>query len=164
MNRTRYQNIVNEYVDMVYRIALNQMQNPHDADDVLQNVFIKLYTKGSDDLAGEHLKRWLIRVTVNECKSIWRHPWRRRVDLQEVKEDQAVLEDRPYEELYEAVAALPEACRIVVHLFYFEGYRTAEIAEILHMKEPTVRTRLSRARQQLKETLKEACEDDSDRL
>lgn len=160
VDKQKYRHIVDEHADMVYRIALNQMQNPHDADDVLQNVFIKLYTKAPDDLAGEHLKRWLIRVTVNECKSIWRRPWRKHVALEDIREEQAVLLERPYEDLYEAVAELPESCRVVVHLHYFEGYQTAEIAEILQVKEPTVRTRLSRARNYLKDKLQEAWKDD----
>lgn len=180
MDNREYRAAVDAFGDMVYRIALNQTRSAADADDITQAVFLKLYEKPPvfpeadgttasgagrstpiDDTRDEHLKAWLIRVTVNECKSLWRTVWRQRVDLREVEDtDMPAFSEPNHEALYAALGALPEKCRIVVHLFYFEEFRTSEIASILRIKEPTVRTRLARARKLLKEHLKEAWEDD----
>lgn len=122
--------------------------------------------RNGDVVVVERLRAWLIRVTVNECKSLWRTLWRRRVELREVRDNEAppfeepAFADAGHEALYAALGALPEKCRIVVHLFYFEDYGTREIAAILGVKEPTVRTRLVRARKLLRESLKEAWEDE----
>ena len=115
---------------------------------------------------GERLRAWLIRVTVNECKSLWRSLWRQRVELRDIRDGDAPPFEEPafaepaHEALYAALGTLPEKCRIVVHLFYFEDMGTREIAEVLGIKEPTVRTRLVRARKLLKQSLKEAWEDE----
>ena len=114
----------------------------------------------------ERLRAWLIRVTVNECKSLWRSLWRQRVELREIRDGDAPPFEEPafaepaHEALYAALGDLPEKCRIVVHLFYFEDMGTREIAEVLGIKEPTVGTRLVRARKLLKQSLKEAWEDE----
>lgn len=186
MDNRQYRQIVDDYADMVYRIALNQTRRVPDAEDVVQAVFLKLYEKpptwfcdgpernGGRALAAvpereprrdERLRAWLIRVTVNECKSLWRSLWRQRVELRDI----ATAMPRPSRTrfrragsraLYAALGTLPEKCRIVVHLFYFEDMGTREIAEVLGIKEPTVRTRLVRARKLLKQSLKEAWEDE----
>lgn len=171
VDNRQYRQIVDAYTDMVYRIALNQTRCAADADDVTQAVFLKLYERPPAWLAGpaeadERLRAWLIRVTVNECRSLWRSLWRRRVELREVRDDETLPFEEPaftdagHEALYVALGALPEKCRIVVHLFYFEDYGTREIAAILGVKEPTVRTRLVRARKLLRQSLKEAWEDE----
>ena len=114
----------------------------------------------------ERLRAWLICVTVNECKSLWRSLWRQRVELREIRDGDAPPFEEPafaepaHEALYAALGDLPEKCRIVVHLFYFEDMGTRQIAEVLGIKEPTVRTRLVRARKLLKQSLKEAWEDE----
>lgn len=168
MDSREYRKAVDQFSDMVYRIALNQTRNVADADDITQSVFLKLYIRGPKHASYEYIKRWLIRVTVNECKSLWRAFWRKNVDLHGVNNEDIldsvssnssldqINVSADYEDLYEALAKLTENCRIVVHLFYFEGYSTPEIAEILGIREPTVRTRLARARAQLKDMLKGA--------
>lgn len=183
MDNRQYRQIVDDYADMVYRIALNQTRRVPDAEDVVQAVFLKLYEKppawfgddGERAMAAEaeretardeRLRAWLIRVTVNECKSLWRSLWRQRVELREIRDGDAPPFEEPafaeptHEALYEALGELPEKCRIVVHLFYFEDMGTREIAEVLGIKEPTVRTRLVRARKLLRQSLKEAWEDE----
>ena len=103
---------------------------------------------------------------LNECKSLWRSLWRQRVELRDIRDGDAPPFEEPafaesaHEALYAALGTLPEKCRIVVHLFYFEDMGTREIAEVLGIKEPTVRTRLVRARKLLKQSLKEAWEDE----
>lgn len=163
MDNREYRKAVDDYGDMVYRIALAQTCSAADADDVTQAVFLKLYEKPPAGTAPERLKPWLIRVTVNECRSLWRTLWRRRVELREVRDaDMAplIFDEPDHEALYAALGELPEKCRIVVHLFYFEDYSTREIAVILGVKEPTVRTRLARARKLLRQQLKEAWNDE----
>ena len=114
----------------------------------------------------ERLRAWLIRVTMNECKSLWRSLWRQRVELRDIRDGDTPSFEEPafaepaHEALYAALGDLPEKCRIVVHLFYFEDMGTREIAEVLVIKETTVRTRLVRARKLLKQSLKEAWEDE----
>ena len=123
-------------------------------------------TKRGADRDDERLRAWLIRVTVNECKSLWRSLWRQRVELRDIRDGDTPSFEEPafaepaHEALYAALGDLPEKCRIVVHLFYFEDMGTREIAEVLGIKEPTVRTRLVRARKLLKQSLKEAWEDE----
>ena len=161
----KYKAAVDEFVDMVYRIAFNQVRNAADADDITQMVFIKLYRRPPQGADREHLKRWLIRVTVNECRSFRRAFWRRRVELREVDDGdlpayvEPAFSEPDYTSLYEALDRLPEKCRIVVHLFYFEDCSTREIAGLLGIREVTVRNRLARARKQLRHQLKEAWKD-----
>ena len=166
MDNRQYRQIVDGYADMVYRIALNQTRRVPDAEDVVQAVFLKLYEKPPAWLCDkaerdsgramaaevergaardEHLRAWLIRVTVNECKSLWRSLWRQRVELRDIRDGDAP----PFEE-----PAFAEPAHEALDM------GTREIAEVLGIKEPTVRTRLVRARKLLKQSLKEAWEDE----
>lgn len=156
MERSAFQAAVGQYQDMVYRVALHQFGVPQDAEDAVQEVFLRLYTADKAFESGEHLRRWLIRVTVNVCKDVLKSPWRRRrVPLESVP-DQPVF-DRPEErELYQAVLSLPEKYRTVLYLFYYEEFSTKEIAELLGLRQSAVTTRLSRARGLLKEVWKNA--------
>lgn len=157
-NMAEYERIVEAYMDTVYRIAINYAKSVHDAEDVVQNTFVKLLTKQVDFRNEEHIRRWLIRVAVNECNNLCSSYWRRHVDSMETLGIEPEFTQPEYSGLYEAVRLLPPKCRIVVHLFYYEGYSSKEIADILHIREATVRTRLVRARKLLKEQLKEAWE------
>ena len=80
VNREEYERIVALYADVVYRVALSYAKTKEDAEDVLQNVFLKLLTKQVDFQDEEHIRKWLIRVAVNECNSLWSSFWRRNVD------------------------------------------------------------------------------------
>lgn len=163
VDNRQFRDIVERFGDMVYRIALNQTRHQADAEDIVQTVFLKLYAKPPEDASPERVRPWLIRVTANECASHWRTLWKRRVSLGEVTDDMTPppqFEEPESQQLYDALASLPEKCRIVVHLFYFEDLSTAAIADILQIREPTVRTRLARARKIMRQQLKEAWEDD----
>lgn len=153
-----YARIVETYMDTIYRIAINYVKSVHDAEDVVQNTFAKLLTKKVVFQDEEHIRRWLIRVVVNECNNLCSSYWKRQVDSIEALGVEPEFTRQEYSGLYEAVRLLPPKCRIVVHLFYYEGYSGKEIADILHIREATVRTRLVRARKLLKEQLKEAWE------
>lgn len=156
MDNNNYEQIVQKNMDTIYRIAISHTKTPADADDVVQQTFMKLLAKKTTFTDEEHVKRWLIRVCVNECNSLFSSFWRKNVDSIDAisKEPEFIMPE--ISEVYEAIKQLPSKCGIVVYLFYYEGYSSKEIAEILHIKEATVRTRLVRARKLLRTQLKEA--------
>ncbi len=155
MNREEYERIVALYADVVYRVALSYAKTKEDAEDVLQNVFLKLLTKRVNFEDEEHIRKWLIRVAVNECNSLWSSFWRKNVEYIDRMEEEITFQNADYLDLYDAIKVLPAKLRIVLHLFYYEGYRTKEIADLLHIREATVRSRLTRARKLLKSQLGE---------
>ena len=138
--------------DTVYRLALCRMQNIADAEDVYQDVFLRLLQQTAD-WDDEHMKAWLIRATLNRCADLHRFRLRRPVLALEEIPDMAASGDPKDAELWDAVARLPEKLRTAVHLHYAEGYSTEEIAALLGIPAATVRTRLHRARRQLKDLL-----------
>lgn len=157
MTDTEFEKIVREYSGTVYRVALNMCRNPENSEDVMQNVFLRLYRYGKKDVthSKEHLKAWLIRVTVNESKrmlkSVKKRDW---VPLDEVA-NTLFAEDSGCKDVFTQVMSLQEKYRVVVYLYYYEGYSLKEIAHILGRSEATVRTQLSRAREMLRLNLKE---------
>jgi len=143
-----------QYLDMAYRLALSACGSAADAEDAVQNAMLRLWRTDTEFESGEHLRRWIIRVTLNECRRITGHPWRRRsVPLESCPEP--VLEDREKRALWEAVAALPEKYRVPLYLYYYEGYDVNEVGELLDLKPSTVQTRLARGRERLKKLLTE---------
>ena len=149
-------------------IAVNYCKEFSDAEDITQEVFLKLYEAGTDFLDDEHVKRWLIRVTVNRCKNYLASAWRRRMQPMDFQKIVSVVEtekewseeDKDAGALFEAVTSLPEKYRIIVHMYYYEDYSVKDIAEILQKKETTIQTRLMRARKMLKKQLKGAWQDE----
>lgn len=167
-----YVSYVSRFADTVLRIAVNYCKELSDAEDMVQEVFLKLYETKTDFADEEHVKRWLIRVTVNTCKNHLASAWRRKMQLMEFQTMESVLEQAAggypaemavlYEDsaLFEAVTSLPEKYRSVVHLYYYEDYSVKEIAQILQKKETAIRSRLMRARRMLKQQLKGAWHDE----
>lgn len=153
MERTEFMDAVRQYQDMVYRVALHQMANSADAEDAVQEVFLRLYTCKTAFDGPEHLRFWLIRVTINYCKNELKSPWRRRRVALESLPDQPAFQAPEQRELYQAVMALPEKYRTVLDLFYYEELSTREIARLLDIRQSAVTTRLARAREKLKKTL-----------
>jgi RNA polymerase sigma-70 factor (ECF subfamily) len=136
--------------DRMYRDALAIMGCKADAEDILQDVFIKLIEKQPCFESQEHETAWLIKVTVNLCKSRLRsHWWKKTVPLL----DTYPAQTDEQQNIMQSVLALPSKYRIVIHLFYYEGYPTKEIAEMTGQKESTVREQLTRARRLLKDFL-----------
>lgn len=137
----------------------------------MQEVFLKLFETETEFKNHEHVKRWLIRVTINTCKNHLSSAWRRKMQPMGFQELDLALcraedgstgaavddEARP---LYQAVASLAEKYRSVVHLYYYEAYSVKEIAQILQKKETTIQTGLMRARKLLKRQLKGAWQDE----
>ena len=148
------------YRDNIFAIGLNYFGDPSDADDIVQETFYKLSKSRSDFESEEHVRNWLIRVAVNECKRISLSFWRKkRRPLEEYIE--AVTFDSSDEgELFSEVMKLKPKYRQVIHLFYYEGYSTGEISELLKISQSAVTTGLARARNQLKEHLQEVWRDE----
>lgn len=136
--------------DAVYRLALCRLGGRADAEDVYQEVFLRLLRDTTDFRDDEHLKAWLLRVTVNCCNDLCRSAWFKRTAPLEAAPDAAVPVHDGHDELWQAVRALPDDLRTVVWLHYVEGYGTDEIAPLVGCRPATVRTRLHRARQKLK--------------
>ena len=139
--------IVKRHENKLFRIAVAIIGSGAEAEDIVQEVFLKLFEKPQKFESQSHEIAWLIRVTVNLCKSRLRsHWWKRTVPL--LKTHPASTEEQ--HDLMESILALPPKYRIAIHLFYYEGYSTREISELTNQREPTVRAQLTRARQKLK--------------
>ena len=138
----------------VYRLAYAYMRNPHDADDVFQDVFLRYAEKAPAFRDDNHRRAWLLRVTINRCRSLYRSAWLRRIVPLEQAAGLAVPPpDDPA--LAEALDRLPVKYRTVIHLSCHEHMEAQEIAALLDIKPVSVRSQLSRARAMLTELLKE---------
>lgn len=155
MDKDFFLKSADRHKDTVYRIALNYFRNTYDAEDILQEVLLKFYTSRKKFDGEDHIRNWLIRVTINLCKNTLRVPWRKRdVALDELA-DSMSFEHEEESEVFEVVMELPEKNRIVLYLYYYEDYSVKEIADMLKLKETAVTSRLSRARKQLEFKLTE---------
>ena len=134
----------------MYRAALALLGNREEAQDAVQDALVIFLEKRPDFADEAHERAWLLRVTVNRCKSRLRSPWRKRwVDLSALAE---IADVETQEELTE-LSQLPPKDRAAIHLHYYEGYSTEEIARMTGVAPGTVRSRLSRARAKLKKLL-----------
>lgn len=142
---------IQKYSDLVYRLALMKVQDRHIADDVFQDVFLK-YMKYKDTFHDEaHEKAWIIKVTINTCKTYFLSNWKRK--MTSMDQEIPVLRQE-HSELYYQVMELPDKYRLPLFLFYYEGYSIKEIATQLHRKETTIKTQLKRGRSLLKDAMK----------
>jgi RNA polymerase sigma-70 factor (ECF subfamily) len=141
-----------KYKNTVYSVIFNYVQNTEDTADLLQEVFLKLYTADTYFTGEEHRKAWLIRVSVNLCKNHLRSvKHRKNVTLEE---DIPYFDNRDDHELLKIVWSLPEKYRIPIHLFYYESYSIKDIANVLDIPESTVKIQLKRGREKLSKILK----------
>ena len=143
--------VFDKYCNTVYRLAYARVGNKFDAEDILQTVFLKLCKANVCFECEEHLKAWLLKVTINCSKNLLKSAF---VKLSEPLSDAITAPTHEVSEVYLEVAKLPLKYRTVVHLHYFEGYSCSEIAQITASNEATVKTRLKRARERLQNTLK----------
>lgn len=152
---TFLEDAMRQWGDMVLRLALNQLRNVADAEDVFQDVFLRLLNNTSKFTSNEHLKAWLIRVTINRCHDCGRAARCHRNEPLSETHASIQAPDLFTSDVWEAVGELPLDLRTVVHLYYVEGYSTDEIASIVGCKAATARTRLHRARTKLKGILED---------
>lgn len=146
--------LFNLFKNDIYRLAYSYTGNYGDADDVTQAVFIKLY-KRIDKFDSEiNVKKWLIKVTINECKTLFLSSWKKRIVPLTEKEENISLKENDNSILL-GIMELPKKYRLVIFLYYYENFKIKEIANILKKNENTVKTNLARARVLLKDILKE---------
>lgn len=139
---------VNEYSDTVYRVALNITRSEQDSFDICQEVFIRLI-KNKEKIKNEnHLKAWLIRVTINCSKSLIKNK-NRLTSLEDAKE-LTYIQDFKDLTISKAVLSLPKKYRAVIYLFYYEDMKTADISKALKISPSAVKQRLKRGREKLK--------------
>jgi len=155
MDEARFEAIVRRYQDNLFAIAFQYTKNAADADDMVQIALIKCLKNKKPFESEQHLRHWLIRVTINECKRYMVSPWKRLLEPLEDYADSLGFETSEQSELFFAVMALPKKYRVPVHLYYYEDYSVREVAEALGLRESAVQTRLLRARRKLKQTLEE---------
>ena len=145
--------IVAAYSDMLLRLACTRLGSTADAEDAVQEAFLRLLTARPVFRDQEHEKAWLIRTTLQRAGDIRRRAEQRNIPLEDVAEPAAP--ESPGGELRAAVRALPEMYGAVVHLHYYEGYSIKEIGKLLDLPAATVGTRLARGRERLRQMLRE---------
>ena len=154
---TQLNDAYTRYADMLYHLSLSHLQSKEDAEDVLQEVFCKYYTKMPAFTDASHEKAWFIRVTINQCHDHLRHrKVRMYTPLHEIGEIAGAtgITDENALDVMQLLSYLPEKYRSVVILHYLEGLSVEDIAAALHLGKSAVKMRLSRAREQLQTQLK----------
>ncbi len=157
MEHTRYNinekitETLEKYSDMVRRICFLYLKNSADVDDIFQEVFLKLLQRKSPFDSDEHEKAWLIRVTINKCKDVFKSFWHRNIDP--IENAELIFEDNADKELMQVVLSLPKKYKDVIYLYYYEGYSVPEMSKLLDKKENTIYSHLHRAKALIKEKL-----------
>lgn len=162
----RVRKLYETYSDTVFRMAVMYLKSEQEAYDVVQEVFLKLLNRDIRFQDEEHEKRWLLRVAMNCCKDVLKSHWhKKRVPFDEcddAKDRMAGGDHSGFDSswtdrqtILAAVCDLPDIYKDVVFLYYYEEYSAEEAARILHKNASTVRSRLQKARELLKQKLKE---------
>lgn len=151
LNQEEKRKIVEKYFDMIYRLAVAQTKSREHADDVVQEVFLRFVRSDKVFESDEHIKAWLIRVTINCSRNVFTDSWAKKtVPLSE----ELVFNTEEKSDVYYAAMELPQKYRTVIHLFYYEDLSIAQISQYLKIKESTIKSQLSRAREMLRNKLK----------
>lgn len=153
MERSKMEYIYDKYKNTVYRAAFAMCRNISDAEDITQETFLVRFGREEPFSDESHEKAWLLRIAVNKCKDMFRSfRYKKSVPLEEA----ALVYETPQEsDVYHAVMELPPKYRIVIHLYYYEGYSVKEICRINGGSETAVQTQLYRARKLLEKKLGE---------
>ena len=144
--------VYEEFVDDIFRLCYSFMKNQMDAEDAVQETFLKYFHSDKKFENVEHQKAWLIVTASNHCKDLLKQRWRKAKDLDDYKDivgEEKVMVD----EMMELVIKLPEKYKTAVYLYYYEGYDSREIAHLLHKPDSTIRTYLQKARKLLRQEL-----------
>lgn len=144
--------IYDMYADDIYRLCFSYMKNRMDAEDAVQETFLKYYRLDKSFDSAQHLKAWLIVTASNYCKDILKQWWRKRKNLEDYQ-DVIGGEKQMVDEMMELIMRLPEKYKTPLYLYYYEGYDSGEIAQILKKPPSTIRTYLQKARKLLKKEL-----------
>lgn len=160
------QKLYHKYSDMVFRVGVLYMKNEQEAYDIVQEVFLKFLKHSKQFQDEEHEKAWFLRVAINSCKDQLKSHWRKKRvswnDYQngaELTAGDITAKSNGNSDMkhivLSAVMNLPDIYKDVIFLYYYEGYSTEEIAQIVHRNPSTIRSRLQKARELLKKSLKE---------
>lgn len=152
LNNEEIIDIYNRHVDTIYRVCFIYMKNKSDTEDMVQTTFIKLIKSNKKFESSEHEKAWLIRTATNTCKNNVKHWFRKNINIDYIDEISENIKD---DTTISLILSLPDKYKSVIYMYYYEGFSTKEIANILNMKETTVRSNLSRGRALLKNVIKE---------
>lgn len=154
MTSEEFESAVKRNNQRLYLIALSFTKNACDSEDILHNVFLKLWKNKKPFEDGEHIDKWLTAVCVNESRNYIKALFRNHTDIDDCTiASPDSFETQSQQDLFNAVMNLPKKYRTVIHLFYYEDLSVKEISGYLNIKESAVKTRLSRAREKLKEEL-----------
>ena len=147
-----FANVYEMYVNDIYRLCFSFMKNHMDAEDAVQETFLKYYHSEKTFDTLEHKKAWLIVTASNQCKDMLKHWWRQRKNIEDYKN---VLDDNSTktDEMLAIIIELPDKYKTSIYLYYYEGYKIKEIAKILKQKQNTINSKLTRARKKLKEIM-----------
>ena len=150
LQNSEFEDIYNRNVETVYRVCFMYMKNKTDAEDMVQNTFIK-YLKYNPVFKNlDHEKAWFIVTSTNNCKNHFKTWWHKNTYLDNEFE---VSSNEPNDETLTFVLNLPNKYKQVIYMYYYEGYSSVEIAKLLNVKETTIRTQLLKGRQILKEKI-----------
>lgn len=151
--------LMEQYGNMILRLSYTYLKNQADAEDIVQDVFVKILQTKPYFQDKAHEKAWIIRVTINLCKNKRNLFWNRnKCSIDEVAEASVCDTYHTESNVLTAVLSLPDKYRIVVYMYYYENYSASKISKIINKNESTVRSLLYRVRNRLKEVLKEECD------
>ena len=153
----KFLELYNSYSNDVLKLAFNFTKNIYEAEDIVQSVYIKLFQELKKDSTKEFNKKWLFKVTSNESKNIFKNIWRKRVILNDeiLQNELDITTSLKDDELSTALLKLPLKYRNVIYLYYYDGYKIDEIAEILKLSTSNVKSILSRGREKMKNILED---------
>lgn len=155
MSDEKLEYLIDTYSNMIYRLSYSYLSNIADAQDVCQTVFMKLYSLNKEFKGIEHEKAFILRVTANVCKDILKSSWKKRTVNFDTIPEQIAPETVGEDSILHSINELDEKYRTIIYLHYYEGYKVKEIAKILGINVATIKTRLSRGREYLKNILEE---------
>lgn len=152
VTKEAFEGLINEYKSNMYRLALGILQNQYDAEDAVSEAILKAYINLDKLRSADKFKAWILQITANEAKMIYKK--QKRHFFMERVETRMPAFEADYHELWDVVMGLDGPYREVILLFYYERFSITEIARILQIREGTVKSRLARGRNKLKELLK----------
>ena len=158
--RMETQALAENYRDRLFAAAFQVCGNAADAEDAAQEALLRYHTSEKQFESEQHIRAWLLRVSINCAKNLSRSFFRRNTVPLETYMETLEFDSGESREIFREVMALPEKYRLVIHLYYYEDYSVAEIGRILALTESNVKVRLSRGRQLLKKALQEVWEDE----
>ena len=150
-----FDQLYHAHADTVYRVCMMYLKNVHDAEDAMQETFLKLWHKMPPFSGMEHQKAWLIVTAGNVCKNKLRSQKIRNLFLQKAIKEETYENSPLQDETLQLILDLPPNIKMSLYLYYYEGYTSGQIADLMGKSDAAVRKYLQQGRQALKETLKE---------